>query len=105
MFIDLTNDKSPKEGIRNEQVRLTSALSDTIKKELDNLLIKINETKELFNSISPAFKNEYDYTFNNLVQDITDKYDFISNGDKEKQEHIDLINKLANIYKIDNKRR
>ena len=105
MFIDLTNDKSPKEGIRNEQVRLTSALSDVIKKEIDELIERITDTKVILKSISPAFEDEYEYTFNNLIQDINDKYEFLVNGDKEKQEHIDLVNKLANIYRIDNKRR
>ena len=105
MFIDLTNDKSPKEGIRNEQVRLTSALSDIIKKEINELTDRITDMKISLKSVSPAFENEYEYMFNNLIQDITDKYDFLVNGDKEKQEHIDLVNKLANIYRIDNKRR
>ena len=105
MFIDLTNDKSPKEGIRNEQVRLTSALSDIIKKEIDELMERITDSKIVFKSISPAFEDEYEYTFNNLMQDIMDKYEFLVNGEKDRQEHIDLVNKLANIYRIDNKRR
>ena len=64
-----------------------------------------NNSKIVFKSISPAFEDEYEYTFNNLMQDIMDKYEFLVNGEKDRQEHIDLVNKLANIYRIDNKRR
>ena len=105
MIINLTNDKSPKESIRNEQVRLTSALSDIIKKELDDVLDRIKDIRISLKAISPAFEDEYNYCLNNLIQDIQDKYEFLSVGDKEKQEHLDLVNKLANIYRIDNKRR
>ena len=105
MIIDLTNDKSPKESIRNEQVRLTSALSDIIKKELSKVINELEGTRNALKIISPAFEDEYNYGINNIIEDIKDKYDFLSAGDKEKQEHIDLVNKLANIYRIDNKRR